>query len=633
MKQKSVMVNSSQLKRPVLLLTLVTLGFGLWVVVDGKSSGLQRTQVTYGYPQEGIEGEEPTRGGRAAKRSVYAVRDAPSSAKAPQSGQLRLAFGRNGAGADDEVSDSRAPVPSATATAALVVSEIPPAGEASTFPRSETEEADPKAMAPTPATDHRTPTHSEKPLQQAGAADEQNQTPTPRAFRRAGPSGEEDGATEPTVFPEESGQILGQVVERLSGEGLPDLAVICSGQTGPPVSTRTQAGGVFAFWLAPGDYYVAVQGDDAQHYARVESSDVTMLHIEVDTGTEVSGYVRSEGEPIPNVLVRLFRLSPRREQLDETLTDTSGFYALVYAPVQQRLLVTAELPGYAGDARELTIPDTRPVDRFDLELAFEGRIFGTVRNAAGQPVAGVRVTAESNQQVWAEFGTRVTTTDAAGSYVVPGIKPGQWMLRYEAQGYAVKRQMAIVSRLKPSLQVDITLATGASIAGRVVRDSDGQPLSQVTVTISYGAEQAVVETGPDGAFRFESVSSPQGNIYVVARHEAYSTTPYLEVHPGDEGLLIRMVPRVTWVLRVLDREGGVVQRYFIQFKPYAVPNDQFANDPPGGREIKTDLTAAWELNAARYRIEIHAPDVGSAAFDIDLRSAPGRVVEYEAYLR
>jgi outer membrane receptor protein involved in Fe transport len=117
-----------------------------------------------------------------------------------------------------------------------------------------------------------------------------------------------------------------------------------------------------------------------------------------------------------------------------------------------------------------------------------GQIVGTVQDASGAVVPNVTVTAKS-----VATGTvRVTATNAAGVYVVPNLRPGEWEITISANGFATQKKRVTVdvgSKLAVDAKLDVGQAsTTVEVSAGVVQvNTESQTLSN---TIS---EQQVTE--------------------------------------------------------------------------------------------------------------------------------------------
>lgn len=90
-----------------------------------------------------------------------------------------------------------------------------------------------------------------------------------------------------------------------------------------------------------------------------------------------------------------------------------------------------------------------------------GRIAGSVKNDAGQPVKGATVKAENPA---AAPDTITATTDDRGRFSMIGLQKGTWLFTVSAPGYASVQGKADVATLRPNPPVEFLLTVAA--AGR-----------------------------------------------------------------------------------------------------------------------------------------------------------------------
>lgn len=153
-----------------------------------------------------------------------------------------------------------------------------------------------------------------------------------------------------------------------------------------------------------------------------------------------------------------------------------------------------------------------------------GAITGTVVTSAdGAPIPLISVHA-SNED-FTESGFAVT--DENGEYRMEGLPGGEYTVRFETDGTdfvseywndAADRESAQRVALTEGEGVDgidAALDLGGSISGRVMRQSDGEPLESVTVRASTpdGSSTASVATDSDGAYRIPGL---RGGDYIVS---------------------------------------------------------------------------------------------------------------------
>jgi hypothetical protein len=153
----------------------------------------------------------------------------------------------------------------------------------------------------------------------------------------------------------------------------------------------------------------------------------------------------------------------------------------------------------------LQTPRDRPLNAAAVGGVVSGRVYA---EATGVPIQGALVILSPStapMDGWsavsfAGSGFRTDTagystqTDAAGAFVIPDIKPGEYRLvarpgyfggRYLAAGYQAARagdsgKPVVVSNGDRLAGLDIALPSGSAIEGRVI-DESGEPLSMMTV--------------------------------------------------------------------------------------------------------------------------------------------------------
>ena len=136
----------------------------------------------------------------------------------------------------------------------------------------------------------------------------------------------------------------------------------------------------------------------------------------------------------------------------------------------------------------------------DVALVSAGSISGTVTRAAdGSPLAGIQVSASSLAN-----GQYLATTDDAGTYLLSGMAPGAYQLRFtDPAGLLLPQyRQAAVQADYGTTGMDAALAAGATISGHVLAASDGSPVSgSVTASGSAGWFSASIES--DGSYSLQ----------------------------------------------------------------------------------------------------------------------------------
>lgn len=145
----------------------------------------------------------------------------------------------------------------------------------------------------------------------------------------------------------------------------------------------------------------------------------------------------------------------------------------------------------------------------DIVLTAGHRLVGRVRDAAGKPLAGVRVVARDLLEQGNSFrsGRRfgfccVALSDASGIFDLPCSLPFGSTLQFSLDGW-LRERVEPVSAASP---IEVTLRPGGWIQGRVL-DAEGHSIPDASVTVGYelpggtGGGTAVLRTGVDGSFR------------------------------------------------------------------------------------------------------------------------------------
>ena len=216
----------------------------------------------------------------------------------------------------------------------------------------------------------------------------------------------------------------------------------------------------------------------------------------------------------------LIQLALRPEPLPRSLIDTAiraetgeDGHADVSLP-HQVCLVIAETDGGAPSGLLIDAEATE----IGIGIHEAAPVAGIVRDGNGNPVAGATVRGGhagrvmSHHPVWSlngdrlagMFFTRETTTDAEGRFSLPAITPGCAYVLVTSPEHASCYDPTVWA---PKTDIEITLGRPASVFGRVVEETTGEPVAGAFVEVHapiapYGsplrAQPAM--TGEDGNF-------------------------------------------------------------------------------------------------------------------------------------
>jgi protocatechuate 3,4-dioxygenase beta subunit len=233
--------------------------------------------------------------------------------------------------------------------------------------------------------------------------------------------------------------------------------VIATGQFGD-VEVRTGADGRFRLpdprkW-ALGMY--VIHPDYAPAMSMAQTPDVTLAR-----GTSIAGkVVDAKGNAVAGARIRLGRL-PR------AVSAAHGTFTIAHAllPAREITAETSDLFGKATAASNVTI-------RVKPSLS----VSGTVRDGQRNPVAGVSVTATSDEE------PRMSVTDDKGVYALRHLLPGSWQLGAGNDVWTSGEESHL--DVKKSMTHDLTVTRIPELTGKVQLE-DGSPAADAAITVTY----------------------------------------------------------------------------------------------------------------------------------------------------
>lgn len=227
----------------------------------------------------------------------------------------------------------------------------------------------------------------------------------------------------------------------------------------------------------------------------------------------IAGRVTFQGAPVAGAIVELDGLV---DTVATRTTNAKGEFD--FGPrVAMEWVVTASATGKTGmrmriDSRD---PHASP-DKLELELgACDAALSGTIRDASGGPIAKARVRRIAMGKEVVLHGSSATSDDnGAYELCVNARWPGWVAVEVSADGYAA----LVFRRVVPGrITADFALVPEAVIAGRVVRDDNGEPIANAYVH-APGTDDSpgrAALTDANGRFRLERLAA--GRHAVLAR--------------------------------------------------------------------------------------------------------------------
>jgi hypothetical protein len=204
------------------------------------------------------------------------------------------------------------------------------------------------------------------------------------------------------------------------------------------------------------------------------------------------------------------------------VSDARGGFSL--PAVQRGEIVRVEVchEGFQSAEEGLFGPQDGPV-HWTLEPA--GRFTGVITRPDGAPAADATVSLGGLGGFLSDDLMRCPTTsqvqtDNVGRYTIDGIAPGLYHLSAEIRGLAGIHSKTVPLHAGETVEVDVTLSRGASLAGRVL-GPDGAPVGGATVTAVLGWPEQSGTTDKAGRYRLDGVAV--GSMEVTVEAEGLKT--------------------------------------------------------------------------------------------------------------
>lgn len=308
------------------------------------------------------------------------------------------------------------------------------------------------------------------------------------------------------------------------------------------LSAESDSAGQCRLHLEPGRWKLRAT------FGELLASDQSRLAVHVRSGDEqhelilrehirISGHVIDHlGAPVPNASISLGRERVDLFAQSIATTDASGgFSALTRETGELELRVTR---GTQTASRKLTVgTGVHPPVTVQLPPTWE--LTGTVRDAAGQPVPHVSITAVRPDLPASRSPPQQVSspTDEQGHYSIRLHASGTYRIDVRDQNAVVHTQPVQVAERPFVTMLDLVLPAAPSIRGRLC-DADGNPLAgrEVVADALLAAEAAVpsrrTRTQEDGTFLLRNLR-PGGSYDLRIEHRV-----------GDPGtaLIVAAVP-------------------------------------------------------------------------------------------
>lgn len=340
-------------------------------------------------------------------------------------------------------------------------------------------------------------------------------------------------------------------------------------------------------------------------------------------GARIAGRIVDEnGAPAFGAMIWLVR-GGRRQEISNT--DADGRFVLAgLAPGRAELNVSAD--GFA--AVSLPVDAAHSIEDLEVVLRCPASAEGRVRDARGEPVAGITVRA-------GDFAH--SESDADGWWRIDGLTPGKAMLTFAPpEALPLRRELQV----RPGLnRLDVALPKRREVSGKVRGAGGAVSGALVTLVLGGSFPRFATVSGEDGSFRVTVDSN--GSYDLLAQKEGWADTrmPSLRVEGAPlQGLDVRMGPGAL----LAGRLTGLNREDLAEVEITAFPADRL--QVPGRVDAQARYEVAdlepgdWTVEArlrgelwSEGRVTIRPEDTGGAPVVLDLLpNAPGGADEKSA---
>ncbi len=384
---------------------------------------------------------------------------------------------------------------------------------------------------------------------------------------------------------------------------------------------------------SPGNYQMIIETPGSAPQVRnvvlepgqpLESIEVT---IQPGSGL-ISGTVFGPFGPLGGATVTATDGSTRVETV--SLTESPlGTYSLRNLPTPGQYTVTVSSENYSSESRTVSLTNEATSASFDARLVPS---IGSIRGRAlvdGVPSRGVTVTVNGGD-VNRTAGV-VSQGAGAGGYAFDGLEaPGTYTLTFTGEGLIPQVQVVDLdpaTNTQNATGINVSLSRERTAVRGLVRNVDGSPVGQATISLSNGADDRTMLTAdsPRGEFEFSNVApgaytltaSLTGTepVVILVNVTAATATPPIDIQLGAQAGLTGSVVGFDPTTRSLP------VRLFL---PNQFPNGdvlQTVQTDATGRYTFSNLTAP-----ADYVVAVYAGPTAADPLDsTTIRTEPGAV--------
>lgn len=272
------------------------------------------------------------------------------------------------------------------------------------------------------------------------------------------------------------------------------------------------------------------KGKQGDYFPFEYKNDVYKVVMQQEGG--IQGCVKDKitSKPIPNATVSVNQITSMFEMNEFCVSSSDGVYAVPNL-ISGKYAITVQADGYPKQTiQNIPVEDEKITDNVDIRLENGFSANGSIRNASGDPLAGVDICLKSNCMLSGEgqigFFKPLKLIPSAksnpdGSFTVPDIPKAGDTIITEASGYA-----PACFTITPSnnQNVNLTLRKGSSIHGMVCNNA-GTPVI---------AGKIQVFNFPDNTFTYEIYTDDTGHYKIenLPQEKFYLRYSFMPPEPG-----------------------------------------------------------------------------------------------------
>jgi len=417
-------------------------------------------------------------------------------------------------------------------------------------------------------------------------------------------------------------KIKGVVTEKATGKPVAGVEIITQPQErGLPLAPEPVTSGddgAFHFDALPAGGYTVQLNPVADGVAEWVASSVEVtvkagetesgVKLQISKGGVIEILVKDEAGDTPIDKASVNVRDPEKDQWFHGRTDETGV-ARIRVPAGQYTVSQAHKKGYNQQRQDLQVTvGEAETNKVEWTLPSAPKIAGTVRDQAGETVAGVKM------EVKPHGGGTQPTTDADGKYEMTWDRAG-WDSSdtvFVLVARDMERNLAALTEIdEDTRNLDVTLQPGGSFTGTVL-DHEGKPLPDARVRVwlrvsnwgtTLGREQ--ITTKADGTFEAKAIPPEREyNVSATAegfgKHDIQATATSGPVNVGTFKLPLADLSVSGVVVDVNDEPVANARIYF------------YGDGQPEYNEINSDENGKFEIEGVcKGRINVNANTRGA----------------------